>query len=221
MRFRDIKRKCFGLFLLFALLQALFLCASEKVTWAAKQGVIVAFGDSLTAGLGIPAEEAYPALLEKKLQEKGYAFKVINSGLSGETTAGGLRRVGWVLKMNPDIVILELGANDGLRGLNLREMKKNLSKIVETLQGKGVRVILAGMKIPPNYGRAYSEQFEAIYSALAEKYALAFIPFFLKDVAARPQLNQSDGLHPTAAGYRVVIQTIWPFIEKVLKGTPK
>jgi len=202
-------------------IQGLVPSISEKPAQAAKAGVIVAFGDSLTAGLGVSSEQAYPALLEKTLKKHGYAFKVINSGLSGETTAGGLRRVAWVLKMNPDIVILELGANDGLRGLNLGEMKKNLTQIIETLQSEKVEVVLAGMKVPPNYGKAYSEQFEAVYSALAAQYALPFIPFFLEGVAANPKLNQADGLHPTAKGYETLVRKIWPIIEETLHNDLK
>jgi len=187
---------------------------------ASEEGVIVAFGDSLTAGFGVAADETYPALLKKKLSKEGHNYRVVNAGVSGETTAGGLRRVDWVLKrMAPDIIILELGANDGLRGLDLGEMRKNLAAMIERFQEEGIRVVLAGMKIPPNYGKDYSRKFEETYHRLAERYKLALIPFFLEGVAAKPFLNQADGLHPTGKGYGVVVDRIWPILEKVLLGT--
>ncbi|MBN4054185.1 arylesterase [Nitrospira defluvii] len=186
---------------------------------ATKKGVIVAFGDSLTAGLGVPADQAYPALLKEKLHEEGYHYRVVNAGVSGETTAGGLRRVDWVLKrMRPDIVILELGANDGLRGLDLGQMEKNLAAIIERFQENDVTIVLAGMKIPPNYGQDYTGKFEKTYQNLADRYNLAFIPFFLEGVAAKPLLNQADGLHPTAKGYRILVDHVWPILEQVLKS---
>ncbi|HZR45711.1 MAG TPA: arylesterase, partial [Candidatus Manganitrophaceae bacterium] len=162
-----------------------------------EEPVLVAFGDSLTAGLGVSASEAYPALLERKIKQSGYPYRVINAGVSGETTAGGLQRVGWILKSRPDIVILELGANDGLRGLDVQQTEKNLSMIIERLQSKNVRVVLAGMKLPPNYGKEYTEAFEKIYPSLARRYRLTLIPFFLDGVAAQSALNQADGIHPT------------------------
>ncbi len=181
-----------------------------------KERVIVAFGDSLTAGLGLPADEAYPAILEKRLQKNRYSYRVINAGVSGDTTAGGLRRVNWVLRNQPDLVILELGANDGLRGLDVDEAKKNLSKIIERLQEKGVEVVLAGMKIPRNYGKVYTEAFEQIYRDLAAHHQITLIPFFLEGVAAEPLLNQSDGIHPTAKGYEIIVEQIWDILEPLL-----
>lgn len=183
-----------------------------------KEGIIVAFGDSLTAGLGVNAHEAYPALLERKIKEMGYTFRVINAGVSGETTAGGVRRIEWVLRNQPDIVILELGANDGLRGLSLQQMKKNLSKIIERLQREKVKILLAGMKIPPNYGKRYTEAFEKIYPTLAQRYQLPLIPFFLEGVASIAELNQADGIHPTANGYRIITEEqVWPILEKMIQ----
>ncbi len=184
---------------------------------ATKERVIVAFGNSLTAGLGVPSDQSYPALLAKKLGEEGFSYKVINAGVSGETTAGGLRRVSWVLKNQPDVVILELGANDGLRGLNLKEMEKNLARIIQQLQENKVEVILAGMKIPPNYGTRYTSAFEAIYPKLATRFKISLIPFFLEGVATKPDLNQADGIHPTAQGYEVILKEIWPIILKVIE----
>lgn len=182
--------------------------------------ILVAFGDSLTAGLGVSASEAYPAVLEQIIKEAGYPFRVINAGVSGETTAGGLQRVNWILKSRPDIVILELGANDGLRGLDVRQTEKNLSMIIEQLQSRNVRVVLAGMKLPPNYGKEYTEAFEKIYPTLAGRHRLTLIPFFLEGVAAQSALNQPDGIHPTAEGYRTIVGRIWPLIEPLLKNLP-
>jgi len=181
-----------------------------------RERVIVAFGDSLTAGLGLPADKAYPAILAKKLRENAYPYRVVNAGVSGDTTAGGLRRVNWVLRNRPDLVILELGANDGLRGLDVGEAKRNLSKIIERLQAEEVEVVLAGMKIPLNYGRTYTEAFEQIYRDLAARYQVTLIPFFLEGVAARPLLNQADGIHPTAKGYQIIVDRIWDVLEPLL-----
>ena len=177
---------------------------------------IVAFGDSLTAGLGVTPEEAYPAQLQRKLQALGHEYQVINAGVSGDTTAGGLRRVDWVLKGRPQIVILELGANDGLRGIDPAQTQANLEQIIQRLQTAGVIVLLAGMKLPPNYGRDYTSRFEAIYPELARKYRLVLIPFFLEGVAAQRALNQADGIHPTGAGYQIIVDQLLPLLERVL-----
>lgn len=181
-----------------------------------QERVIVAFGDSLTAGLGVTAQESYPAVLERKIAEAGFSYRVVNAGVSGETTAGGLRRVSWILKTHPEIVILELGANDGLRGLSIRETKKNLAEIIESLQREHVRVVLAGMRMPPNYGKEYTGAFKNIFPELAERYGLTLIPFFLEGVAARADLNQADGIHPTPQGYRIVVDNLWPRLEPLL-----
>jgi acyl-CoA thioesterase I len=179
---------------------------------------IVAFGDSLTAGLGVGAEQAYPARLQRLLEEQGLRYRVVNAGVSGDTTASGLRRVDWVLKSRPDFVILELGANDGLRGLDLEQTKANLERIIQRCQEAGVTVILAGMKLPPNYGREYTMGFEAIYPAIAKQYRLTLIPFFLDGVAGSASLNQADGIHPTSEGYRIiadkVLLTVKPFLKE-------
>ncbi|HWC51430.1 MAG TPA: arylesterase [Nitrospira sp.] len=177
---------------------------------------IVAFGDSLTAGLGVPAEEAYPAQLQHRLDEQGIRYRVINAGVSGETTAGGLRRVEWVLKSRPHVVLLELGANDGLRGLNLEQTKSNLERIIQRCQEASVTVILAGMKLPPNYGADYTKGFEAIYPAIAKQYGLTLIPFFLDGVAGSAALNQADGIHPTREGYRIIADKVLEQIKPLL-----
>ncbi|MCP9465562.1 MAG: arylesterase [Nitrospira sp.] len=178
---------------------------------------IIAFGNSLTAGLGVTREEAYPAQLQRRLEEHGFQYQVINAGVSGETTAGGLRRVSWVLSAKPEIVILELGANDGLRGLKLEQTRENLAHIIQQLLQANVTVILAGMKLPPNYGEEYTKQFEAIYPALAAQYHLPLIPFFLEGVAARPALNQADGIHPTGEGYKIVVEQVLKVLIPVLE----
>ncbi|TKB72268.1 MAG: arylesterase [Nitrospira sp.] len=177
---------------------------------------IVAFGDSLTAGLGVQPDQSYPARLQRTLDAAGYVYRVVNAGVSGETTAGGARRVSWVLKSNPAIVILELGGNDGLRGLSLQETKANLERIIQQLQQASVTVVLAGMKLPPNYGKDYTDGFESLYQALAKQYRLTLIPFFLDGVAGSSSLNQADGIHPTGEGYRIIVEKILPTLEPLL-----
>jgi acyl-CoA thioesterase-1 len=179
--------------------------------------VLVAFGDSLTAGLGVAPDQTYPSQLQKKLLLAGYRYRVVNAGVSGDTTAGGLRRVAWVLKSKPDIVIVELGANDGLRGLDLKQTQDNLGEIISQLLAGGAKVVLAGMRLPSNYGVEYTSGFEHLYSDLARRFEISMIPFFLQGVATRSTLNQADGIHPTAAGYAVVVDTLWPAVEPLLK----
>lgn len=177
---------------------------------------IVAFGDSLTSGLGVGADESYPAQLQQRLDTLQYRYRVINAGVSGDTTAGGLRRVPWVLNSKPELVILELGANDGLRGLSLDQTRHNLEQIIQRLQQAGVTVVLAGMKLPPNYGKDYTAGFESIYPALAKRYQVALIPFFLEGVAASATLNQADGIHPTKEGYQLIVEQILKTLRPLL-----
>ncbi len=179
--------------------------------------LIVAFGNSLTAGLGVTIDEAYPAQLQKKLTANGYKHHVLNMGISGETTAGALRRLPSITKLQPKVVILELGANDGLRGLRIEETKNNLSHIIEQLHKHEITVLLTGMKLPPNYGPIYSESFTKIFSTLAEKHGTPFMPFFLKDVATKPALNQRDGIHPTKEGYTIITKNLWPILIPLLE----
>ena len=179
--------------------------------------ILVAFGDSLTAGLGVAPEETYPAHLQEKLTLSGYRYRVVNAGVSGDTTAGGVRRVDWVLKSKPDVVIVELGANDGLRGLDLKETRANLTQIIQRFLAADVQVILAGMKLPPNYGADYTRAFQSLYAELAKEYGISLIPFFLEGIAAKVGLNQADGIHPTGPGYAVVVETIWPVLQPLLK----
>lgn len=177
----------------------------------------MAFGDSLTAGFGVSGDDAYPAQLQRRLDELGHRYRVINAGVSGDTTAGGLRRVTWVLAGKPEVVILELGGNDGLRGLSLDQTKNNLSLIIQQLQQARVIVILAGMKLPPNYGQDYTKSFEGIYPALAKQYDLLLIPFFLEGVAGLPALNQADGIHPTKAGYQIIVEQVLKVLGPVIR----
>jgi acyl-CoA thioesterase I len=186
---------------------------------AADHPRIIAFGDSLTAGLGVAAEESYPAQLQRRLDSAGFRYRVVNAGVSGDTTAGGLRRVAWILNSKPRIVILELGANDGLRGLSLRETRGNLERIIRQFQAASVTVVLAGMKLPPNYGAEYTAGFETIYRSLAEKYHLTLIPFFLDGVAGSASLNQADGIHPTGEGYRIIVNKIFETVKPLLDKT--
>jgi acyl-CoA thioesterase I len=185
---------------------------------ARAEGVIVALGDSLTAGLGVAPDEAYPALLEARLRREGFAYRVINAGVSGDTTAGGLRRVDWVLRAQPEIVIVALGANDGLRGQSPGAMRDNLEAIVARLHAAGARVLLAGMRLPPNYGAEYTREFEAVYPAVARRAKVAFMPFLLDGVAADARLNQADGIHPSAAGHAVIAERLWPHLRPLLGG---
>lgn len=182
---------------------------------------IVAFGNSLTAGLGVSPDQAYPAALQRRLDQAGYQFEVINAGVSGETTAGGLRRLDWVLKGKPSIVIVELGANDGLRGHALEMIYSNLERIIQRLQAAGVSVVLAGMKIPPNYGVEYTTNFAFMYEKLARAYEVPLIPFLLEGVAAVPELNQADGLHPTAEGYHIVAQNVMAVLDPLLRDVTR
>ena len=183
--------------------------------------LIIAFGDSLTAGYGVSAAEAYPALLEKRLKTMGYSYPVSNGGISGDTTSGGLSRINEIMKQNPEIVILELGANDGLRGTSLDLIKSNLSRMIEKLQKKKIKVILAGMRLPPNYGEEYTEGFHQIYIDLSKQYHLRLIPFFLEGVATKEGLTQTDGLHPTAEGYQILLENVWKQLFPLLtRGNP-
>jgi len=202
-----------------ALLLGLVLALAAAPAHA--EPVIVALGDSITSGLGVAADEAYPALLEARLRRDGYAYRVVNAGVSGDTTAGGLRRVDWVLRAQPEIVILALGANDGLRGQSPKTTRANLEAIVARLTAAGARVLLAGMRMPPNYGEAFTRQFEAVFPAVARRANVALVPFLLDGVAADPRLNQADGLHPNAAGHRVIADRLWPHLAPLLKKTPR
>lgn len=187
------------------------------VPTVASAAVIVAMGDSLTEGLGVNMEDAYPAQLERKLQAEGYNYTVINAGVSGETTSGALARVNWVLTLKPKLVILATGGNDSLRAIDPALTKENIRQLVQTFQDAGVPVVLAGMQTVQNLGDEYATAFRAIYPAVAEEYDLTLIPFFLEGVAGDPKLNQQDFIHPTAEGYKIVVETIYPYVVQGIK----
>ena len=180
--------------------------------------LVIFLGDSLSAGYGLSEAEAYPALLARRLQTGGIPARIVNAGVSGDTTAGGLARVDWLLSQSPDVVVVELGANDGLRGLSLVETEQNLDEIIRRCLAAGTSVLLMGMKIPPSYGPDYSEGFAALFQELAETHAIAFMPFLLEGVAAVPDLNQADGIHPNAAGHRLLAKSVEPYLVGVLEG---
>jgi acyl-CoA thioesterase-1 len=177
---------------------------------------IVAFGDSLSAGYGLSEEQSYTTLLQRKLDEKGYRYRVINAGVSGDTSAGGVRRIDWSLEGNVKILILELGGNDGLRGLPVTEMKKNLAAMIERAQSHGVTVVLAGMEAPPNLGVEYTRDFRQAYRDLAKEYKVPLIPFVLEGVGGLAEMNQPDGIHPNAKGEKVMTENVWRVLEPLL-----
>jgi acyl-CoA thioesterase I len=179
---------------------------------------ILFFGDSLTAGYGLSPEEAFPALVEKELLKENKKVKVINAGLSGETSAGGLSRIDWTLRQSIDIFVLELGANDGLRGLPLDQTKKNLQSIIDKVKAKypKVKIVLAGMMVPPNMGKEYSDGFKKIFPSLAEKNKINFIPFLLEGVGGNEKLNQADGIHPNQEGHRIVAKNLVRYLQKLI-----
>ncbi len=177
---------------------------------------VVALGDSLTAGYGLLEAQAFPSLLQAKVDEDGYTFEVVNAGVSGDTSAGGLRRLDWALEGNVRVLIVALGANDGLRGLPIAEMKQNLSTIVDRAREKNVVVILAGMEAPPNYGPEYVQAFRAAFRDVAAAKRVLFLPFLLEGVAGVSALNQADGIHPNVDGARMIANTIWPVLRNVL-----
>lgn len=177
---------------------------------------VLCLGDSLTEGYQLSKEEAYPFVIEKNLKSKYPDLKVINGGSSGATSASGLKRLDWYLQAKPDIMILALGANDGLRGLKLSETEKNLSLVIEKAQKRGIKVILAGMKIPTNMGAPYRKTFENLFIKLAEKYKIKLIPFLLEGVGGRPELNLADGIHPNAKGQEIIAKNILKVLEREL-----
>jgi acyl-CoA thioesterase-1 len=187
----------------------------------AYQGTIVAMGDSLTDGLGVDENDAYPAQLERRLQAAGLHWRVVNAGISGETSSGALSRINWVLKLKPDIVVLETGANDGLRGVDPRVTQRNIDEMLRAFRANRVLVVLAGMRMVSNLGAEYTEVFRAIYPRLAAKHNVTLIPFFLEGVAGDPVLNQRDGIHPTAEGYRIITGKIYPYVFEAIKRIQK
>jgi acyl-CoA thioesterase I len=178
---------------------------------------IVAFGDSLTAGLGLTAAESYPSILQKRLEADGFRYEVVNAGVSGDTSAGGVRRIDWALEGDVRFLILELGANDFLRGQPVSEMKKNLGQIIERVKARGVKVLLAGMYAPTNTGADYQREVQSAFQSLAKEYGVPLIPFFLDRVAGVESLNQGDGIHPNAEGTKIVAETVYQSLRPLLE----
>lgn len=193
--------------------------ASPSTIAEGASGTILFYGDSLTAGLGLDPNEAFPALIQQRLDSLGYSFEVVNAGLSGETTASGRNRLDWVLRQPVDIFVLELGANDGLRGIPLAETRKNLEAMIQMVRERspGARIVLAGMELPPNMGPEYTAEFRRIFPELAEKHGTALVPFLLKGVGGVAELNQQDGIHPTAEGHMMVAETVWSVLAPVVE----
>jgi len=185
--------------------------------------VVLFLGDSITAGYGLDITQAYPALIQEKIDAKNWPFKVVNAGQSGDTTAGGLNRIDWLLRSRIDVLFLELGANDGLRGLPAENVQKNLQAIIDRVKTKypEVKIVIAGMKVPPNMGRSYSDQFQSIFVSLAKKNNAPLIPFILEGVGGIRDLNLPDGIHPTARGHEIVAANVWKALEPVLQSLLK
>jgi acyl-CoA thioesterase-1 len=204
-------------FVFFALLVSvwLFLCAAVPLA-----KTVLFLGDSITAGYGVDPSEAYPAIIQGKINANGWPFKVINAGQSGDTSAGGLSRLDWLLKNRIDILVLELGANDGLRGVPIETTRKNLQAIIDLARKRypQVKIIIAGMKVPPNLGGDYSRRFESMYVDLAKKNKTALVPFVLEGVGGVRKLNQSDTIHPTPEGHKLVAANVWKVLEPIMKS---
>lgn len=203
---------------------ALLLILSLSLPLGAAAGTIVFFGDSLTAGYGLedPSTQAYPALIQRRLAAAGLPWKVVNAGLSGETSAGGERRVGWILRGPVDIFVLALGGNDGLRGLPPAVTRANLDAIIERVRDRypGARIVVAGMRMPPTMGEDYTRAFAATFPEVAADEHAVLIPFLLAGVGGDPRLNQADGIHPTAAGQAIVAETVWRALRPLLESSP-
>jgi acyl-CoA thioesterase-1 len=188
-----------------------------------QSGVVLFLGDSITAGNGLDLSQAFPALIQQKIDAKGWRFKAVNAGQSGDTSAGALDRLNWLLKNPVEVLVLELGGNDGLRGLPVETTRKNLQLIIDRTKEKypTAKIVIAGMKVPPNMGREYGDKFEAIYADLARKNKAPLIPFVLEGVGGVPALNLPDGIHPTAKGQEIVAATVWKTLEPVLRSIAK
>jgi acyl-CoA thioesterase-1 len=213
------------------LLAALALCAAAcgrreepkaaapAAPAAAPTGTVVALGDSLTAGYGVAETEAWPALVGRRLAAEGRHWRVVNAGVSGETSSGTLSRVDWVVRqLRPDVVVLAIGANDGLRGIDPRLVRENILAIVRRLQAGGATVVLAGMRMVVNMGAEYTREFGAVYPAVARETGVELLPFLLEGVAAVPALNQEDGIHPNVAGHRIVADRVYPYVLRALEA---
>ena len=204
--------------LMFAIFPAGSLAANPERDHDRKQ-VVLFFGNSITAGYGLDPDQAFPHLIGEKADSLGYALEIINAGLSGETSAGGLRRIDWVLQRRFDLFVLELGANDGLRGLDPDHTRENLQQIMDKVRHRypEALILLTGMEAPPNMGPDYTDRFRQLFRDLAESNDVAFMPFILEDVAGIPELNMADGIHPTAAGHRIIARNVWKALEPLLR----
>ena len=180
---------------------------------------VVFLGDSLTAGYGLAKEESVPSLIQARLHANGYSYEVVNAGVSGDTSAGGLSRLDWSLEGDVRVLVIELGANDGLRGLPVAALKRNLTEVITRAQARGIRVVLTGMEAPPNFGAAYTDEFRQVYRDLAKMRDVTFIPFYLDGVAGIPSLNIADGMHPNAEGSRIIERAVWRTLEPLLENS--
>ena len=206
-----------GFLLILVNIQGLVVSEAQSVNHGKQEKrVILALGDSLTAGFGVAQEESFPLRLQVKIDEAKLGYKIVNAGISGDTTAGGVRRINWLMKHKPQIVILALGANDGLRGLSVDEMRSNLETMIRISHDHDARVLLAGMKALPNYGEDYQQKFESVFSELANKYDLVHLPFLLEGVAGVREFTRPDGIHPTASGYKIVADLVWEYLRPML-----
>ena len=238
MKFLKITRMSVSLMSGLLLLTAVWSCNSDKGTnneqpatasqspsatttnqTPAGKKVILFYGNSLTAGYGVEPSEAFPALIGEKIDSAGLDYTVINAGLSGETTAGGKSRISWVMRQPVSVFVLELGGNDGLRGLPLDQTRQNLQAIIDTVRAKSpnAQIVLAGMQIPPNLGTDYTREFRELFKQVADKNNAVLIPFLLENVGGIPKLNQPDGIHPTPAGHKIVANTVWKIVQPLLK----
>ncbi|MCS6989293.1 MAG: arylesterase [Chloroherpetonaceae bacterium] len=198
-----------------ALLVLLLFCAVFRFQ---DEKIILFLGDSLSAGFGLDVAEAFPSLIQEKIRRENLPFTVVNAGVSGETTAGGLRRMDWLLKRRIDVLVIELGGNDGLRGIEPSETEKNLQGIIDKMRAHNpdATIVLAGMQAPPNMGKEYAEKFRAVFPTISKRNRIPLIPFLLEGVAGNPKLNLPDGIHPTAEGHQIVAETVWKTLKPVL-----
>jgi acyl-CoA thioesterase-1 len=192
--------------------------AQESLTLDSEDRILIAFlGNSLSAGMGVEEDEAFPMIIQERLRELGWSVEVLNAGVSGDTTAGGVSRLKWILRQDPQIVVVELGANDGLRGMSVEKTEANLRQMIVGAEEAGAQVLLAGMMVPPNYGAEYAERFNAVFPRLAAELDVELVPFLLSGVAALPELNLADGIHPNPAGHLRVAETVLPHLDSMLR----
>ncbi len=195
-----------------------YLTAAACATASSREPLVIFLGDSLTAGRGLPAEEAFPALVGRALREKGRPIRVVNAGVSGDTSSGGLDRLAWLLEQHPDVLVVGLGVNDAFRGQPVERIEVNLRTIVKRAKSAGARVVLLGMRVPTNYGPDYSDAFAAMYPRIAREAKVELMPFLLDGVGGRPELNLDDGIHPNPEGHRTVAANVLVYVERAVKG---